>query len=318
MFNETDLEKVIKETMQRWDVPGMAVGIVEHGEIRYIKGFGVQSLDTGAPVTSDSVFGIQSISKCFTATAVMQCAERGLLDLDAALVEYLPYFRLDDDRCQQMTIRQALSHTSGMPDMDEFEYVDLISHPEEDEGAPERFVRSLKNRKLVASPGERFSYSNIAYNVLGDLLAKVSGSTFESVMKERILLPAGMTNSTFLPGEVPPGLLAVPHLRSPGMKPYPGYPYHRADAPASFLHATVVDMCRWALTSLKRGEGSGGSILSPAGYRLMWTPVAKRGEPPSMYEQMGLGWNLGHFNGFNYNLSWRSGVRRYCLLFYPA
>jgi CubicO group peptidase (beta-lactamase class C family) len=293
---EKELDAVLQEIMERWDVPGLAVGLVQGNEIVYAKGFGVQSLETQAPVTLDSVFCVQSISKCFVATAVMQLAERGKIDLDAPIVQYLPYFQMDDERCRQITIRQALSHTSGMPDMEEIEYVELVSHPEHDDGAAERYVRGLRDRKLIANSGERFSYSNIAYNVLGDMLAKVSGTSFEEVMRENILLPAGMPNSTFIPADVPNSLLAVPHLRLPEMKVNPTYPYHRADAPASFLHTTVVDMCHWGITALHRGSYLGQSILSSAGYDLMWTAVADRGNPrPNMYEEMGLGWTLGHY-----------------------
>jgi CubicO group peptidase (beta-lactamase class C family) len=292
---EKDLDVVLQEIMTRWDIPGLAVGIVQGDEIVYAKGFGVQSLETQEPVTLDSVFCVQSVSKCFVATAVMQMEERGKLDLDAPLVQYLPYFQLDDERYRQITIRQALSHTSGMPDIDEMDYVEWMTRPEYDEGAAERFVRGLCGRKLVANPGERFSYSNIAYNVLGDLLAKVSAQSFESVMREQILTPAGMPNSTFIVTDIPVNRLAVPHLRSPEMRVNPIYPYQRADAPASFLHTTIVDLCHWGSTALNRGSNLDQRILSPAGYELMWKPVAKRGSSPSLYEEMGLGWTLGHF-----------------------
>jgi CubicO group peptidase (beta-lactamase class C family) len=297
MLYEKDLDVVLQELMTRWDIPGLAVGIVEGDEIVYAKGLGVQSLETQMPVTLDSVFCVQSVSKCLVATAIMQLAERGKLDLDAPLVQYLPYFNMGDERHRQITIRQALSHTSGMPDMDEIEYVDLMTHPKLDDGAAERFVRGLRGRKLIANPGERFSYSNIAYNVLGDLLAKVSTKSFESTMQEQILIPSGMPNSTFTLTDIPANLLAWPHLRSPEMRVNSTYPYHRADAPASSLHTTVVDLCHWGITGLNRGNYLGQSLLSPAGYNLMWTAVAERGNlRPSIYEQMGLGWTLGHFN----------------------
>jgi hypothetical protein len=79
------------------------------------------------------------------------------------------------------------------------------------------------------------------------------------------------------------------------MRVNPIYPYHRADAPASFLHTTIVDMCHWSITCLDQGNYLGQRILSPNSYDLMWKPVAKRGHPPSMYEEMGLGWTLGHY-----------------------
>jgi CubicO group peptidase (beta-lactamase class C family) len=105
-----------------------------------------------------------------------------------------------------------------------------------------------------------------------------------------------MADSTFFFPDVPQDRLAVPHLRIPRMVPNPILPYHRADAPASFLYTSVIDMCRWAMTSLNRGAFDGNRLLSPASYDLMWTPVAQRGYPP-FREEMGLGWALGHFEG---------------------
>jgi len=296
MIEIAKLDTVLEEIISRWGVPGLGVGIVQEGQIIYTRCFGVQSLDTRAPVTQDSIFCIASIAKCFVASAVMQLVEQGKIDLDAPLAGYLPYFRLDDPRYKEMTIRQVLSHTSGMPDMDESEYDELVAHPEMDEGAPERYVRSLSHLKMVAAPGERFFYSNIAYNVLGDLIAKLSGQTFEDYMKEHILQPAGMPDSTFFYPDVFQDRLAVPHLRTPEMIVNPIYPYHRADAPASFLHTTVVEMCHWGITCLNRGVFAGQRILSPASCDLMWTPVVDRGSPP-FYESHGLGWVLGHFDG---------------------
>ena len=226
----------------------------------------------------------------------MQLAEQGKIDLDTPIVQYLPYFQLDDARFTQITTRRILSHTSGMPDMDEVEYDDLVRHPESDDGAAERYVRGLYNRKMTGAPGERFAYSNIAYNVLGDLIAKVSGQTFENYLKEHILRPCGMPDSTFFFPEVPKERLVMPHLRTPEMMVNPVYPYHRADAPASFLHSTVIDMCHWSITSLNGGVFNGNRILSADQYPLMWTPVAPRNYPP-FYEHAGLGWTLGHYEG---------------------
>ena len=292
----TKLDSVLEEIVARWGIPGLGVGIVQEGEIVYARGFGVQSLDTLEPVTPNTIFCVASVAKCFTASAVMQLVEAGKIDLDAPIVKYLPYFKLDDERYTQITIRQMLSHTSGMPDFTESEYDELVAQPETDEGAPERLVRSLSGRKMAAAPGERFLYSNIAYNVLGDLIAKISGQTFEAYIKEHLLAPAGMPESTFFFPEVNRERLAVPHLRTPGMIVNPVYPYHRADAPASFLHATVIEMCHWCITCLNQGSYQGRRILTPASYELMWTPVAEWGYPP-LYEEVGLGWTLGHFEG---------------------
>ncbi len=301
MFDLNYFDRVLEEITTGWGIPGLAVGLVEGDEIVYAHGLGVQSLETQVPVTPESLFGVASVSKCFVATAAMRLAEQGKIDLDIPVIQYLPYFRLEDERCKQITTRLILSHTSGMPDMEEWEYEDLVAHPETDAGAAERYVRGLRNRKMVGAPGERFAYSNIAYNVLGDLIAKVSGQTFEEHMKQHILLPAGMPDSTFFFPEVDRNRLAMPHLRTPEMIVNPVYPYHRADAPASFLHSTLVDMCHWSITCLTgtaphKGMGERSRILSPDNYSLMWTPVAPRNYPP-FYEHAGLGWMLGHYEG---------------------
>ncbi len=94
----TVLDSVLEEIVARWGIPGLGVGIVQEGEIVYARGFGVQSLETRVPVTPDSIFCVASVAKCFTASAVMQLVEAGKIDLDAPIVEYLPYFKLDDER----------------------------------------------------------------------------------------------------------------------------------------------------------------------------------------------------------------------------
>ena len=105
MLHYEKLDAVLQEIMTRWQVPGLAVGIVDRTEIVHARGFGVQSLETRAPVTPDSIFCLASVAKPFVATAVMQLAERGRIDLDAPIVQYLPYFKLDGERYRQITIR---------------------------------------------------------------------------------------------------------------------------------------------------------------------------------------------------------------------
>lgn len=290
------LDNVLEEIRSRWEIPGMGVGIVENDEIIYTRFSGVQNLATMAPVTPRTIFCLQSISKCFVACAVIQLVEQGMIQLDEPIVQYLPYFKLSDERYSRITIRQLLSHTSGLPDMDELEYNDFVFHPEVDKGAVERYVRSLDTKKLVQSPGEGFWYSNLGYDILGDLIAKISGQVFEEYMEEHILLPAGMPDSTFLLADVKQDRLAVPHLRAPEMIVNPIYPYHRADAPASFLHSSIEDVCHWMIGCLNMGVYQQERFLSASSYDLMWTPAVKRGGT-QLKEYMGLGWSLGHFEG---------------------
>ena len=112
----TELEPKIKEEIQQGRVPGFAIGVVRNGKLIFAKGFGVAKLGVNTPITSKSLFHMASVTKTFVATAVMQLVEKGKIDLDAPLIHYLSYFRLNDERYRTITIRQMLSHTSGIPD----------------------------------------------------------------------------------------------------------------------------------------------------------------------------------------------------------
>lgn len=281
---ETELDGVIAEFIDTHPIPGIAVGVVKDGQVVYAKGFGVADAQTREPVTSQSLFHTASVSKTFVATAIMQLVQQKKLDLDTPVAEYLPYFQLDDKRAEQITIRQMLTHTSGMPDVRDYQW----DEPEYDVGALERYVRSLKARKLIAPPGQGFHYSNMAYEVLGDVIAKVSGESFEAYVQERILAPLEMQHSTFLREETDAHLRTTPHVGRRKPKTSSVYPYHRAHAPSSTLHSNVEDMCNWIIANVNRGQFKDRRILQADSYDQIWRPQATVREGV----EIGLGWML--------------------------
>lgn len=277
---EAALDSIFSEYIEKFRLTGLAVGIVLQDEIVYASGFGVRNSETKEPVSAESLFHMASISKTFVATGIMQLVEQGKIDLDEPVITYLPYFKLDDERYSQITIQNILSHVSGMPDVEDYHW----DQPEYDDQALERYVRSLADQKMLFAPGEEFSYSNMAYEVLGDVIAKVSGMTFEDYMKENILNPLDMLHSTFLKEEVPPDLATTPHYGSGS--PTNDYPYHRAHAPSSTLHSNVLEMSNWAIANMNRGTWKDSQILSESSYDQMWQPQMQISEERSI----GLGW----------------------------
>lgn len=265
-----ELEPKIAEVIKSGRLPGFAIGVVKNGKLIYAKGFGVTKLGTNTPVTSRSLFHMASVTKTFVATAVMQLVEQGKIDLDAPITKYLPYFKMDDERYRDIKVRQMLSHTSGIPDTTNYHW----DKPEYDDGALERFVRSTANQKLVFTPGEKFAYSNTAYEILGDLISKVSGETFEDYVQHHILTPLGMKDSTLLLRQANANLLTSPHVDEDG-KPAVSkvFPYNRAHAPSSTLYSNIDDMSRWAIANLNHGEFDGRRILKRETAELMWQPV---------------------------------------------
>eukprot|EP01132_Coremiostelium_polycephalum_P018020 gene18020-21508_t len=199
-FNEIEAYlQTVSET-----VPGISIAITNGPDIVYTKSFGFSNVQTKEKLTPLSTYHVASVSKTFTATAVMQLAEKGKIDIDQPLITYLPYFKLKDMRYKAITIKQMLNHTSGMLDIsnaDDEKYYDW-DKAIVDEGALERYTRSLADSAMQSGPGVEYHYSNIAYDVLGDLIAKVSGMPFEKYVKDNILSPLEMNESSFYYPEI--------------------------------------------------------------------------------------------------------------------
>jgi CubicO group peptidase (beta-lactamase class C family) len=289
---DATLTPLIQEVMNAYDLPGFAIGIVENNEVVYARGSGCKNIDTKEPVNTATLFHMASISKPFVATAIMQLVEQGKIDLEAPVTTYLPYFKLDDERYTDITIQKMLSHVSGMPDVEDYEW----DNPQYDEGALERYVRSLADRKMRFDPGERYAYSNMAFECLGDVIAKVSGLSFADYEKKYILDPAGMKESTFLKPEYLPENWASGHLRTLRTLAWEGYPYNRMHGPSSTLHSNAIEMSNWAIINMNRGTHAGQKILEPASYDLLWKPWFKIGGADSN-NAVGLSWFLGSRRG---------------------
>ncbi|MCI0662852.1 MAG: serine hydrolase [Acidobacteria bacterium] len=283
---KTQLQPIIEQVMKDRSIPGFAIAIVQNQKVVYAEGFGVRDIEIrNDKVTPESLFHMASITKPFVATSVMQLVEKGKVDLDAPVVRYLPYFRLKDERYKMITVRQMLSHLSGMPDVRNYEW----DKPQYDDGALERYVRSLSNRSLIAAPGAVFRYSNMAYEVLGDLIAKVSGTTFEDYVENHILEPLGMDSSTLLVKQADAAFLTTPHVMDKSYEIVVSriFPYNRMHSPSSTLYSNALDMTRWAMANMNRGELDGKRILKDSTYDIMWKPAGEK------WRQIGISWFLG-------------------------
>ena len=289
------LDREIDRVFRQSDAPGLAVGVVKDQELVYARGFGVTNLETGGEVTPRTLFHMASVTKPFVATSIVQLLEQDKLALDDPIVQHLPYFELEDRRYDMLTIRQFLSHSSGMPDVHDYHW----DEPEYDEGALERFVRSLSDRSLVTMPGEKFTYSNMAFEVLGDLIAKVSGQSFADYVQEHILLPLGMNDSSILIRNVDPALLANGHVEEEDgkVRVTEHYAYNRRHGPSSCLYSNVVDMSQWAMANMNRGELEGARILDASSYELLWTPEVEVGAGDGRPRYIGLSWFLSEHAG---------------------
>ena len=293
---QSTLQPWIEHLLEREHRPGLAIAVVEGNRVVYAHGFGVRRLGKEGPITTRSLFHMASITKPFVATSLMQLVEKGKVDLDATVVRYLPYFRMADERYRTITVRQMVTHSSGMPDVDDYEW----NKPQYDDGSLERYVRSLSDRRLLFPPGEKFRYSNMAFEILGDVIAKVSGRSFDDYVQDRILTPLRMKDSTLLVRRADATLLTWGHELDEHDRPFPSkvFPYNRIHSPSSNLHSNVLDMARWAMANLNHGELDGRRILQASAYELLWKRARDLGGPPpapSRLSPVGLSWFIREY-----------------------
>lgn len=287
MSTETRIDTYLREYVEKWQIVGLSAAVVKDGTIVFSAAYGQQNQATGQPATVNTLFHIASVAKTMTSTALMQLREQGKLDLDDPLFKHLPYFRVDNPRSDQITIRHCLSHTSGIGHPTDYGW----DQPEFDEAALERHVRSLTTHQLLDLAPNSLSYSDIAFNVLGDLIAKVSGMSYEQYMKTYIFDPLGMTTTTLMaPRAEHPELVATGYEKQEdGMIIQSLYPYNRMHVPCGCIASSAVEMARWALVNLNRGELHGVRILQSASYADMWQ-MQFRDSAESTSDDPALGW----------------------------
>ena len=288
------IENFVKSVIDEFQIPGLAFSIVMDNTIYESKVFGVSNIETMQPLTSESIFHMASISKTFMATAIIQLVEEGKINIDEPLVNYLPYFRLNDSLYMTITIKQILTHTSGFPDVDDYEW----DKPQFDDGSAERYVRSISNKKMIAKPGDRYEYSNMSFDVLADLILKVSGKTFEDYVRENILDPIGMVESDFILDSINQDNRISGHEGILIPSVVDQYPYNRSHAASSCLNSNIIEMSNWAIVNINKGKINNHRILSRTSYDIMFKPLVNI--PEGDYENadsIGLSWFIKNFKG---------------------
>jgi CubicO group peptidase (beta-lactamase class C family) len=283
------IDAFLSAEVEEGGIPGLTAAAVRDGEVIYRGAFGVRRLGGGEALTPDHVFHFASVSKPFVATAIVQLMEQGELTPRDLVTDHLSYFRLADNRYRSITIRQMLNHTAGMVDVEDYEW----GSPQYDNGAAERFVRGMATDGMLWAPGDGWRYSNKAFDALGDVIAKVSGMTFEEYVQSHILDAIGMDASSFIYPDIDEDLRTTGHVGTPP-RVSDVYPYNRRHAPSSTLNSSVGQMVNWMLVNLNRGELRGARILRPESYDLLWEPTTDQAaDGPSV----GLSWFLGELQG---------------------
>jgi CubicO group peptidase (beta-lactamase class C family) len=288
-LDQLRIKTKIDEILNRWPAVGLAVGVVRNGSLDFFHGHGFADIASKTPVTEDTVFRIASITKTFTAVAVMQLKEQGLIDLDAPANDYLRRYQLIPAKAsfQAATVRHLLTHTAG---------VRAVRTPS-DLLRPELGWSAATGQRLPLAeyyrgglhvdvePGTRWAYSNHGFATLGQIVEDVSGLPLDRYFHERLFDPLGMGSSDLVLSErLRPRLATGYSVRSDGIEDVP----HRdiAVTGAGSIYSTMADMARYAAALLNGGANEKGRILQPGTLARMFEPNF---QPDARLPGMGLG-----------------------------
>jgi putative ATP-binding cassette transporter len=292
------IDQYIREQMAQKNIVGMSIAIVRDKEITYLKGFGSASIKRQTQVTPQTIFDLASCSKSFTAMATLLLWNDGKIDLDQPLRYYIPEFKLKDiETSDLITVRQLLNQTSGLPGN--------ISEPMAFHNTTEELIAAMEKIRTENPPGSSFGYSNMNYSLLGALVERVSGKTFEDFVQERIFTPLGMNNST-LKQEVAASLdRADGHQMMLGKIISRNTPIYHSAQPAGWVMSSAEDMGKWLLVNLNDGQLNNQQIIPASVIQLMHKPgvnLIKDGDKASY----GMGWFIGQTND-NEPVIWHGG-----------
>ncbi|MFD7843827.1 serine hydrolase domain-containing protein [Nocardia sp. NPDC059764] len=289
MVPAVDLERRLGDLIEEYGVPGAQVAVLTGGRITDAAA-GVLNTATGVAATTDSVFQIGSITKPWTATLIMQAVAEGLLDLDAPVRRYLPEFRVrDEDAAAAITVRQLLGHTSGIDG-------DLFLDTGRGADAVANFVPAIADAGQVHRPGAMFSYCNSGYVLLGRILEVLRGKPFDTLLRERLVTPLGLTRVAADADEAILFRAAVGHTGfepETGPLPAPVWALPASNAPAGArLAMSARDLLGFARLHLSGGRAPDGTAVLPeSAVRDMTRPHIE--VPDIGYgTHWGLGWQL--------------------------
>ncbi|MFE6082825.1 serine hydrolase domain-containing protein [Streptomyces virginiae] len=276
-------------------VPGATLAVFAEGRIHELAS-GILHRGTGVEATTDSVFQLGSIAKLYTATLVMQLAAAGELDLDAPVIEVLPEFRVaDPEATKAITIRQLLSHTSGLT-------CDFTYDSGRGDDCLAKYVAAAGNVALDCPPGTAVSYSSVGYNVLGRVVEVLTGRTWDQALKERLVAPLNLTHTMTLPEEALAFRTAMGHLPGEGPDPEPAPAWDmmpRSAGPYGRVLATAADVLRLAKLHLDGGSAPDGTQI--LGARAVAEMQRWAVDVPDRWtvsaDGWGLGWSLYDWNG---------------------
>ncbi len=299
-----EIDRLVNRTLETFNVPGIAVAVIKDDQVVHMKGYGVSSIATGKKTDENTLFAIASNSKAFTSAALGILVDEGKLTWETKVTDIIPEFRLYNSYVtEDFNIKDLLSHRSGMG----LGAGDLMLWPDSSAFTKEEIIHNLRYLKQTSPFRTKYDYDNLLYLVAGEVVARVSGQSWEDFVESRIMKPLGMENSAASFSRVRNRSNIIdPHIPVNGvLQVVPMYQSSLFNSGAGII-SSVSDMSKWVMMQINRGrygENNGMQLLKEATQRDMWTPqtiipVRNPGPYRTHFSAYGLGWGLTDVAGY--------------------
>ncbi len=299
-----EIDSVAAKVLSTFDVPGIAVAVVKDGKVLYEKGYGVRSLNTKLPVNEHTLFGIASNSKAFTAAALGMLMDEGTLKWDDKVRDYIPEFKMYSPYVtEEFTIRDMLTHRSGLG----LGAGDLMFWPDSNSFTIQDIIYNLRYLKPVSGFRTQYDYDNLMYILAGEIIKRVSGSSWEDFIEKRMMLPLGMTESFASLSRVEnTENLIDPHAPVDGKVQVIRRDWSEVANSAGGINSSVHDMTKWIIMQMNEGRYGpdlSKRLFSEDVHDEMWSPqtIIKNKFSPfykTHFASYGLGWRISDVAGY--------------------
>ena len=303
-LSSSQIDTLVERAMKAFDVPGIAVAVIKDGKVIHSKGYGVRSLNTKEKVDENTLFGIASNSKAFTAAALGILIDEGKLKWDDKVRDYIPEFKLYNPYVtEEFTIRDLLTHRSGMG----LGAGDLMFFPDSSDFTLKDILYNLRFLKPVSGFRTKYDYDNNLYIVAGEVVARVSGKSWDDFVEERILKPLGMTHSACSFDRLKDKTNVIDgHASVEGKVQVIARSTLKVGHSAGGINSCISDLSEWVLLQLshgKYGENLGNKLFSDDVHEEMWTPqtiipVRNPGPYNTHFSAYGLGFGISDVKGY--------------------
>jgi CubicO group peptidase (beta-lactamase class C family) len=298
------IDTLVEKVLKTFDVPGIAVAVIKDDKIIHAKGYGVRSLRTKLKVDENTLFGIASNSKAFTAAALGMLVDEGKIKWEDKVTDYIPEFKLYNPYVtEEFNIKDLLTHRSGLG----LGAGDLMMWPDSSNFTKKDIIHNLRYLKPVSSFRSKYDYDNNLYIVAGEIVARVSGMSWEDFIENRMMKPLGMAKSAASISRLKDKSNIIdPHAPVKGKVEPINIDWSETANAAGGIYSNLTDISKWLIMQLnsgKYGEGLTKRLFSEDVHEEMWTPqtiIPVRGPSPynTHFASYGLGWFLSDVKGY--------------------